>query len=264
MRTLTDHWPEYAIEAMCLGLFMMSAAVFATLLRHPLSPLSPTIGAASPLAGRLLMGMAMGSTAAAIIYSPLGRRSGAHMNPAITLTYLRLGKIAAGDAVGYVAAQFVGGAAGILTATWILRGLPADPSINYVATVPGPAGPLAAFVAEAAISFGMMLMVLHVSNTPRLAQFTGLFAGLLVAAYITLEDPLSGMSMNPARTLGPALLAHTGRSLWIYFTAPPLGMLAAAELFVRARGRHVVRCAKLHHPAGGSCIFHCRFMETPA
>jgi aquaporin Z len=265
MDTRTTHWCEYATEAACLGLFMASAASFATLLRHPISPLSSIVGSTAwPFVGRMPMGVAMGLTAAAIIYSPLGQRSGAHMNPAVTLTFLRLGKVAAHDAAGYVAAQFVGGAAGILAVTWILRGLPGDPSVNYVATVPGPAGPFAAFVAESAISFGMMLTVLSVSNTPRLARFTGMCAALLVAVYITIEDPLSGMSMNPARTLGPALLAHTGRSLWIYFTAPPLGMLVAAELFVRRHGRRGVRCAKLHHPADGPCIFRCGYMEIPA
>jgi len=264
MPRLPDHWPEYAIEAVCLGLFMTSAALFTTLLRHPASPLSGTIGALSGPLSRMPMGAAMGLTAAAIIYSPLGRRSGAHMNPAVTMTFLRLGKVARPDAAAYVAAQFVGCIAGIMAATWILRGLPAHPSVNYVATVPGPRGPLAAFAAEALISFGMMLTVLVVSNAPRLSRFTGMCAGLLVAFYITVEDPLSGMSMNPARTFGPALLAHTASSLWIYFTAPPLGMLAAAEAFVRVRGAHRVRCAKLNHAAGARCIFHCSHMETPA
>jgi len=259
------HWPEYLIEATCLGLFMLSAAGFATLLRHPASPLASAVGSLLwPALQRVPMGMAMGLTAAAIIYSPLGRRSGAHMNPAVTLTFLRLGKIDGRDAAAYVAAQFVGGGTGIVAATWLLRGLPAHPAINYVATVPGSPGELVAFAAETAISFGMMLVVLSTSNIRRLARFTGAFAGLLIAAYITLEDPLSGMSMNPARTLGPALLAHTGRSLWIYFLAPPLGMLLAAELFVRVAGVGRVRCAKLHHPSGVPCIFHCRHMETPA
>jgi aquaporin Z len=259
------HWPEYAIETASLGLFMLSAAGFATLLRHPSSPLAPVFASLmSPVVQRLPMGIAMGLTAAAIIYSPLGRRSGAHMNPAVTLTFLRLGKIEARDAAGYVAAQFVGGAAGIVAATWLLRGLPSHPAINYVATMPGAWGTAAAFAAEAAISFGMMLMVLSTSNTERLARFTGAFAGLLVAVYITIEDPLSGMSMNPARTLGSALLAHSTRSLWIYFTAPTLGMLLAAELFIRTFGTERVRCAKLQHPAGGPCIFRCRHMENRA
>src|SRR5581483_4710312 len=168
------------------------------------------------------------------------------------------------DAAAYVAAQFAGGAVGILAATLALRGLPAHPAVNYVATVPGAAGLAAAFAAETAISFGMMLMVLTVSNTASLARYTGLCAGMLVALYITFEDPLSGTSMNPARTFTPALLAHTARSLWIYFTAPPLGMLLAAEGYTRIAGAGRIRCAKLHHASGVRCIFRCTFMETPA
>ena len=119
------HWPEYAIEAFCLALFMVSAAAFATVLQHPASPwLLQTMPA---FLARLPMGAAMGVTAIAIIYSPFGRRSGAHMNPVVTLTFLRLGKIRGIDACFYVLAQFIGGVAGIGVATWLLRGLPADP-----------------------------------------------------------------------------------------------------------------------------------------
>jgi aquaporin Z len=261
-RTLEQHWPEYLMEAVCLGIFMVSAAGFATLLQHPQSPLAGWT--ASPLLQRIPMGVAMGLTLIAIIYSPLGARSGAHMNPAVTLTFFRLGKISPTDALAYVASQFAGGCAGIVAADWLFHRLPEHPAVNYAATVPGMKGASVAFVAEMAISFGMMLMVLSVSNTPRLARLTGLASDLLVACYITLEAPLSGMSMNPARTFGPALLSGTSSSLWIYFTGPLAGMLLAAEVFVRRRGLSRVRCAKLHHPLNVRCIFNCGFMETPA
>ena len=103
MRTFRDHWPEYASEALCLGLFMLSAASFATLLQHPASPLA--LAHRSGWTARLPMGVAMGLTLVAIVYSPLGGRSGAHMNPAVTLTFLRLGKVALALAAGYIAAQ---------------------------------------------------------------------------------------------------------------------------------------------------------------
>jgi aquaporin Z len=262
MRTIAPHWSEYAIEGSCLGIFMVSAAGFASLLNHPGSPLAGWHH--SPIVGRLTMGLAMGLTLVAIVYSRAGARSGAHMNPAVTLTYLRLGKIRPIDAVGYIAGQFVGGAAGIVFATRLFGGWPAHPSINYIATVPGPAGVLVAFAAEAAISFCLFLMVLTVSNSARLSRFTGICAAALVAVYITVEAPLSGMSMNPARTLGPALLAHTTRTVWIYFVAPAAGMLLAAESFIRLRGIARVRCAKLHHPMHVRCIFNCGFQETRA
>jgi aquaporin Z len=235
---------------------MCSAAVFATVLQHPASPLA--VGGASA-AARLPMGVAMGLTAIALIYSSLGRRSGAHMNPAVTLTFWRLGKISAVDTVMYVLAQITGGISGIVVATFFLAQLPADPAVNYVATLPGAAGPWAALVGETTISFGMMFVVLVVSNHARLNRFTGLSAGALVCTYIIVEAPLSGMSMNPARSLGPAMLAGSIDSLWIYVIGPLAGMLLAAEAYVRLGRSHRVLCAKLDHSSTKPCIFRCRY-----
>jgi aquaporin Z len=249
------HWVEYLIESASIGTFMVSAAVFAAVLYHPSSPFSGAIS--NELARRALMGLAMGATAVAIIYSPWGQRSGAHMNPAVTLTFFRLGKVARPDFVGYITAQFIGAIVGIAAAAFALGGLVSDPSVNYVTTLPGPPGDVVAFVAEGVISFVLMLTILLVSNHPRMAPFTGICAGLLVWTYITVEAPLSGMSMNPARTFGSALLARDFPGLWIYFTAPPLGMLLAAEVFTRRFGVQRVLCAKLHHPHSQPCIFGC-------
>ena len=90
------------------------------------------------------------------------------------------------------------------------------------------------------------------------APFTGAVVAVLVATFITFEAPFSGMSMNPARTLGPDVIAGIWRGLWIYFVAPPLGMLLAAEVFLRVRGPLAIRCAKLHHD-NGPCIFNCSY-----
>jgi aquaporin Z len=249
------HWTEYAIEAAALGTFMISAALFATALYHPSSRVAG--GISSEWVRRGLMGLAMGVTAVGIIYSPWGQRSGAHMNPAVTLTFFRLGKIAPLDVAGYVVAQFVGGVAGVALCALVLGRLIADPSVNYVITTPGPGGEIVAFAAEAAMAFALMLVILTMSNRPQVARFTGLCAGCLVWAYITFEAPLSGMSINPARTFGSAMLAGNFAGLWIYFTAPPLGMLLAAEVYARRAGAHRVMCAKLHHPRGPGCIFGC-------
>src|SRR5215212_2051077 len=141
------HWPEYAIEAVALGTFMVSAAAFATALYHPSSSLAA--GISNEWLRRALMGLAMGATAIAIIYSPWGQRSGAHMNPAVTLTFFRLGKVAWPDLAGYVGAQFGGAIAGLAVVAAALHGIVSDPSVNYVTTVPGPPGVLVAFLAEA-------------------------------------------------------------------------------------------------------------------
>jgi len=252
-----QHWPEYLMEAAELGLFMFSACVFTVLLYHPSSPVAQTIH--DGVWRRLLMGTAMGATAVAIIFSPLGQRSGAHFNPSVTWTFFRLGKIEAGDAAFYTLFQFAGGSAGIMLASLTLGRFVAHQSVNFAATIPGPDGPVVALFAEMFISFLLMSVVLNVSNTKRLARWTGMFAGALVATYITIESPISGMSMNPARSLSSALGAHLWMSLWIYFVAPPLGMLLAAEVYRRLNVGRVVACAKLHHHNNKRCIFRCNF-----
>lgn len=247
------HWPEYGMEAAGLGFFMICACFFTILLEYPASPVHQAIPSA--FARRALIGLAMGLTAITIVYSPWGKQSGAHLNPSLTLAFLRLGKIDPRDAFFYILAQFTGGAAGVILVAAFFRRFVAHPGVHYAVTVPGPDGPAVAFIAELAISFLLMSIVLLVSNAPRLARYTGLFAGALVAAFISFEAPLSGMSMNPARTLGSALPAGSWTALWIYFTAPPAGMLLAAQVYLAARGARAVSCAKLHHQNSKRCIF---------
>lgn len=258
--TLRAHWPEYLIEAWALGLFMLSAAAVTLVLEHPSSAVRAAI--ADPTARRLLVGVAMGLTAVALIYSPWGKRSGAHMNPAVTLSFWRLGKITGIDAAGYMLAQFAGGTAAVIAVAWLAGEAFTAPPVAWVGTVPGTAGPWVAFAAEVGISFGLMLTVLLFSNRARLASYTGLAAGVLVALYIGFEAPYSGMSMNPARSFASAAPAGAWSPLWIYFLAPTLGMLAAAECYVRAFDRGAVHCAKLVHADDQRCI-HCGH-EPPA
>jgi aquaporin Z len=256
---LRRHWPEYVMEGAELGLFMISACAFVVLLEYPTSSVHQSIP--DPFLCRILIGMAMGLTAIGIVYSPLGQRSGAHFNPSVTLTFFRLGKVELWDAVFYSVAQFIGGVLGVVLSALLLGELVAHPSVQYTVTVPGMSGVGGAFLAEVVISFIQMSMVLRVSNTRRLARFTGVCAGIMVATYISLEAPFSGMSMNPARTFASALPAQVWTALWIYFLAPPLGMLLAAEVYLRQYGIQQVFCAKLHHHNDKRCIFRCRFDE---
>ncbi len=253
-RSLREHWPEYLIEAWALGTFMISAGIFATLLGSPSSAVAPVIP--GTLRRTALIGFAMGLTAVALIHSPWGKRSGAHMNPAVTLTFLRLGKIRGWDALFYIIAQTLGGTLGVLIAAALLGSAFTSEPVSYATTRPGPAGPVVAFAAELSISCGLMLTVLLLSASARLTRFTGIAAGCLVALYISFESPLSGMSMNPARTFASAAPAALWDSFWIYLTAPLAGMLLAAQIFLLVRGPHRVACAKLLHPDTVRCI-HC-------
>jgi aquaporin Z len=254
------HWPEYLMEAAGLGCFMLSACLFTALFEYPASPVRKAIP--DPFLRRVLIGLAMGATAIAIIYSPWGQRSGAHLNPSVTLTFLSLGKIQAWDAFFYVVAQFVGGLLGVVAADALLGDVLRHSPVNYAVTVPGNHGVAVAFWAEFLISGFLMTTVLLISNSKALARHTGLFAGALIAIYIACEAPLSGMSMNPARTFGSALPAHLWNAWWVYLTAPLAGMLLAGRVYSMACGAAATRCAKLNHAPGARCIFHCNFCQS--
>jgi aquaporin Z len=256
LQRVRRHWPEYLIEAWALATFMVSAGVFTTLIEHPDFGVPAWLPDA--IARRVLIGLAMGATAVALIYSPWGMRSGAHMNPAVTLAFWRLGRMNGTDAALYVLAQFGGGVCGVLAVHAALGERFAAPPVAFVATLPAQGAPVA-FAAELLISCGLMLAVLTFTSRARLAPFAGLAAGALVAFYIAVEAPLSGMSMNPARSFASAAPAGHWDALWIYFVAPPLGMLGAAA--IHRRIGTTAGCAKLRH-AGERCI-HCESVRAP-
>jgi aquaporin Z len=251
--SLRAHWPEYLMEAGEMIFYMFFTCVFATLLQHPASPVGQCVGSA--ILRRGLMGLAVGSTVIAIVTSPWGQQTGGHFNPAMTFALYRLKKVQRWDALFYSASQITGAISGIAIATHVLQGAPRNEAIRYAVTVPGVYGDTAAFVAELTISFILMTTVLFISNHEALSRYTPYFVGVLYATFITFETPLSGMSMNPARTFGSAFHAGYWHGIWIYFAAPTLGMLVAGEVFLRARGGVPPCCAKLHHANQKRCIF---------
>ena len=252
--SLRHHWPEYLMEVCELGFYMVATCLVATLLQYPASPVHHLVS--SELARRALMGVTMGATMIALILSPWGKQSGGHFNPAVTFAFYRLGKVEFWDWWFYAAAQFVGAILGVCIAKYALLGTLRNDAAQYAVTEPGIYGQVVAFAAELVISFVLMSIVLYVTNRANLARYTPYFVGAMIAIYITFEAPLSGISTNPARTFAPALHAGDWHALWIYFLAPTLGMLAAADVFLRVRGGVPPYCAKLHHDNDKRCIFH--------
>jgi aquaporin Z len=163
---LRAHWPEYLIEAAGLGVFMIVAGLCVMLAGAP--PAEAAIP--SPDLRRALLGIAIGLTAITLIYSPWGMRSGAHLNPAVTLTFWRLGKVAPVDAAFYAVAQFFGGAAGTLLLASLFGERFTLPPVAAIATLPGSWGELAAFAAEVAIAFVLMTTVLTANASAHLMR----------------------------------------------------------------------------------------------
>jgi aquaporin Z len=244
-------------EASELALFMLSACAFTVFLFDPSYPALHLLPSA--VVRRILMGIAMGITAILIIHSSMGKRSGAHFNPAITLTYFRLRKIARWDAVFYVVFQFMGGVLGVAVAAICFGSTLAKPTVEYAVTVPGRYGTAAAFFAELFMAAVLMGVVLWMTNRPSLATYTSYSVGVLIAFYILFFAPVSGFSINPARTTGSAVFADVWAAGWLYFAAPLLGMLGSAEIYLQSYGADQILCAKLHPDPRYPCPFLCRF-----
>jgi len=177
--------------------------------------------------------LTFGLVVLALIHA-LGDVSGAHLNPAVTLGFWLAGRFKAADVGPYVVAQCVGAFA----ASGVLRAMfPADLTLG--ATLPvGDVG--RSFVLEALLTLVLMFVILGVTSG---SKEQGLFAGVAVGSVIALEalfaGPICGASMNPARSLAPAVVAWRLEHLWVYLTAPPLGAalgVAASRFIHGAKG----------------------------
>jgi aquaporin Z len=227
------NWKYYLQEALGLGIFMISACFFGAMLEAKNSSLHLAIP--NNFIRTVMMGVLMGSTALFIFYSPFTAPSGSHINPAVTITFLRLDKMCHWDALFYIIFQFVGGTAAVYAMQLLMGHTLINAPVNSVATVPGKAGIWPAFFMEFATAFVMMTMVLFTSSNNKKKKYTRIIAGCLVCVYVIIVGPVSGFGMNPARTFASALPANTWTASWIYMIVPFAGMLLAAELFVRVQ-----------------------------
>ena len=189
-------------------MFLFLTCFFAGLLLSPTSPIRHML--VRPIELRALMGLAVGMTVVALVMSPWGQRSGGHFNPAVTVTFYRLGKMDLKDAVLYLVAQFSGAIAGVGVVRFLLPHTIGRRAVRYAVTAPGVRGAALAFIAELIISFTLMSTILVASNRETLARHTPYLVGVLYATFITFESPLSGISLNPAKSFGPALHTSTG------------------------------------------------------
>jgi len=245
---LRRHWPEYAIEGGFLFAFVLAAGVVSAWLQ--------ATGPGAPVVHRLLSGLVIGGLLMAMIYSPWGRRSGAHMNPAITLAYLRLGKVGRWDGLFYILAQAVGGFAAVL----LLQGgalLPPATSPASLAATLGPSNAWLAFATQFVLSTVAMLLILFTTNHASFFRWTGVVVGLLVMLVVACVSPLAGFGMNAAQLLAVDASSELGLLRWLNLLPPLLGMQVAIEVYRLFTGRSQVLCAKLAHNTRGRCIFRC-------
>ena len=228
---LRSNWYHYLAEAGGLAFFMANAAWMTTLLESPGSPVHQAIG--SGLARRGLLGAGMFVVVLMIVYAPWCQASGAHLSPSITWAFARLGKISVWDAALYTVGQFAGATLAVALMVPLLGGPFERSPVDYVATTPGPLGDWGALGAEVLITFGLTVVLLWGTARAAWRQWTGVAVALTIALYLVFETPLSGMSLNPARSFGSAVVGDVWTGYWVYVVGPTAGALAAGELFAR-------------------------------
>ncbi|MEP7377542.1 MAG: aquaporin [Chitinophagaceae bacterium] len=232
---------HYLQEALGLAIFMVSACFFTAMLFSEKGSWSHSIQ--SEMLKNLLMGILMGSTALFIFYSPFTAPSGSHINPAVTLTFLRLGKMCRYDALFFIIFQMIGGTAAVYMMQFLMGTILTNSPVNSAITIPGKFGMWWALVTEFIIAFITMTMVLFISHHDKLKKYTRIFSGMLVCCWVIFAGPISGFGMNPARSFASALPSGIWASFWIYLFIPFAGMLSAAEFFLFTR-----RTKNIHQP----------------
>ncbi|TMI77926.1 MAG: aquaporin family protein [Bacteroidetes bacterium] len=224
------NWTHYLQEALGLGVFMISACFFGALLFSSVGSLHLSIE--NETTRNVIIGILMGFTALFIFYSPFTAPSGSQINPAVTISFLRLGKMYPWDAMFYVIFQVIGGTLAVYLMQLLMGHSLTTPPVNSAATVPGKYGQWPALVVELIIAFITMAIVLFSSEDRRLKKYTRIVAGCLVCTWVIVAGPISGFGMNPARSFASALPANIWTAFWIYLFVPFAGMLSATELFL--------------------------------
>ena len=218
---------------------------------------------ASAALRRLITGFLFGAVGASIAISPVGKISGAHINPAVTLAFWARGKMRASDAAFYVLAQLAGG---LLGAAPLLAWGAMGQSLNFAATTPGTGYTARqALAGEALTTFTMVMLLFFFIGHRRLRAWTPLLFPFLYAVMVWLEAPVSGTSTNPARSFGPSVVAGVWQAGWIYWAGPVAGALLAssAHRFTWLR-RFEIEVAKVYHFEHDPRGFFRRGSSNPA
>ena len=207
---------------------LLFASVLVT--RWLFGPHSALASAVPGLPGRMAIdGAVIGAVIGLLILSPIGRSSGGHFNPAVSVTFWLLRALPGRDATAYVAAQLAGSLAGVMLARAVLGAVIADPAVNYAAIQPAAGWSSGAVFAGEAISLAvLMAVVVAFMDRPALMRWTPAVVATGVAVLIFAGGLTSGGSFNPARQLGPLLFAGRFSYLWAYL----LGPLAGAVILV--------------------------------
>jgi aquaporin Z len=223
-----SHVPEYIAEFLgtaCLVFFGLSAVVFDFADGLPMAHWIP-----SHSLRLLVTGLCFAGSGSLVAISPLGRLSGGHINPSVSLAFWLSGKMHGRDFAGYVVAQMLGGIVGAAALAGVWQKHAA--SVKNGMTLPGAGWPLwQVFDFEVALTGLLVFLIFIFVSNRRLMRWTPLMNWIVIATMVWLEAPVSGTSLNPARSFGPALISGTWTAQWLYLIAPPLGGMMGLLLF---------------------------------
>ena len=199
-----------------------------------------------PSAGlrRIITGFLFGSTGMLITFSPVGKWSGAHINPAVTLSFWLKGKIKTYVALGYVISQILGGIAG---AAALLAWGKLGEGIFYGSTFPGKEGVLAAVIGESITTFLLITGLFFFLGHKKLRPYTPALFPFLYAVMVYFEAPISGTSTNPARSLGPSLVSGMWMGWWVYWIGPFAGVFISLIILNKWAPWLKIEVAKIYH-----------------
>jgi aquaporin Z len=252
------HWRTWGAEAAGTALMVLAILLAASLALGKGSPVAEALP--GPGARFLVLGALVAPCVALIAVSPLGRLSGAHINPAVTLGFWALGRVGRHDLAGYIGAQLLGGLAGALAARLVLPESLAD-SIGGAVTHP-TVSTAAAVALEAGMTALLLGVVFGFVSSERLARRTPLVLLPLLTGIIWLGSPWTGASLNPARSEGPALAFGDLTDLWLYLAAPSAAGLALGFLW-RGLSRRPLT-GKLFHDPRYPCSLASDMPAAPA
>ncbi len=237
------HLAEWSCELLGTALLLLGGLSAVCLDFGPHSPLRG-LGSSVRL---LLTGLLFAGTGSLLAISPLGRRSGAHLNPVVTLAFWTQRKVHPHDLAGYVGGQLLGAVLGTAAVAALWGGEARVVHLGATAPGRGLTRPAAMFV-EAAMTAVLVLVLLLMTSSARTARWTALVLWPVIAALVWQGAPYTGTSLNPARSLGPALLAPLLGPYWVYVAGPLLGGAVAVAGFALLRDRQVLTAKLFHDP----------------
>lgn len=241
MKNFTLHWREYSAEFLGTALLLLFGLSLVILIFGDGSPVAQIIP--NFKIRQMITGFLFGSIGALIAISPIGKVSGAHVNPVVTLAFRLMGKLNVRTTLGYIIVQLAGAVVG----SWpLLIWGSLGKSVAFGATLPGQGyDTITVLIGEIVTTFALIVALCVFLGFRRIRPYTPLMIPFLYAVMVPLEASISGTSTNPARTFGPAIVSGQWGGWWIYWIGPIVGMLAGilgCSFLVRR-----IEVAKLYH-----------------